>query len=121
VDASVPPVEVADDADARRVGRPDSEVHAVHAPPLEQVRAELVVDARVAAFAEEVEIEIGEDTPETVGILDVRRVSARVGDAQPIRDLGFLVQDRLVDPGRMALRRKPGGGALGGFLSFLFR
>ena len=76
--ASVPAVEVADDADAMGVGRPDGEVDAVGAADAQRVRAELVVDAGVVALAEQVEIEVGDDA--AVAVRDRRaRSGARPG------------------------------------------
>ena len=48
---AVPVVEVADDADAAGVRRPDREVDAVDALVVDRVRAELVEEAQVGAFA----------------------------------------------------------------------
>ena len=54
MDAAVPMVEVADHADALRVGSPDGEVDAADARERDDVRTELVVGVVVAAFAHEV-------------------------------------------------------------------
>ena len=71
VRAAVPAVEVADDADALRVGRPDREVHAGDAVDRQAMRAELLPRAVVRPFAEQMQIEVGEDLAELVGIDDV--------------------------------------------------
>ncbi len=52
VAAAVPAIEVAHDRDARRIRRPDREMHARHAVAPHRVRAELVVQTRVRNFAE---------------------------------------------------------------------
>ena len=75
MDAAVPAVEVADDADPDRVRRPDGEMHAGDAADLQRMRAELLVDAGVVALAEQVHVEVGEDPPEAVGILDLDAVT----------------------------------------------
>src|SRR5262249_61080620 len=59
--AAVPQVEVADDADAFGVGRPDGEVHAVGLADAHQVRAELLVDTRMAALCGQAEVGLGDD------------------------------------------------------------
>ena len=69
--ASVPAVEVADDADAGGVGGPDGEMDALGRTDRHRVRAELVVDARVIAFAEQVQVVVGDHPAEAVGIVDV--------------------------------------------------
>src|SRR5690606_13354855 len=57
---AVPGIEVTDYADAPRVRRPHGEAHAVRAIALDRVSAELLVDVVVSAFAEEMQVEIGE-------------------------------------------------------------
>ena len=71
MDASVPAVEIADHADALGVGRPDREVDAVGVADAQRVRAELVVDPGVVPFAEQIEIEIGDDAAVPVRIVDL--------------------------------------------------
>ncbi len=55
----IPAVEVADDAHARRVGCPHPEPGTRHAIDMAGMRAELVVQAAVAAFLEKVDVVIG--------------------------------------------------------------
>ena len=69
--AAVPAIEVADDADALRVGRPDGEVHAGDAADRQAMGAELLPRAVVRPLAEQVQIEVGEDLAELIGIDDV--------------------------------------------------
>ena len=76
VHAAVPAVEVADDADAIGVGRPHREVHAGRAADRDAVRAELVERAMVRAFAEQVQIEIGEHAAVAIRIVDLDDVIA---------------------------------------------
>jgi hypothetical protein len=59
--AAVPAVEVPDHADPPAVGGPDTEVHACDAVDGDGVRAELVVDAGVVAFAEQVQVIVRDD------------------------------------------------------------
>jgi hypothetical protein len=64
-------IEVADDADALRVRRPDGEVNAGDRADAQPVRAELVPRAVVRAFAHQVEVEVAEDLSELVRVGDV--------------------------------------------------
>ncbi len=66
--AAVPLIEIADDADALRVGRPDAELHAGDAVDFADVRAELVERAVMRAFGEKMQIEIAEEGREVVGV-----------------------------------------------------
>ena len=87
--AAVPRVEVADDADAIRVGCPDGEVHAGGAADRHRVRAELVVDAGVLALAEQIEVVVGDDAAVAIRIVDLDGRAAVIRDAQAvIRNLG---------------------------------
>ncbi len=54
--AGIPVVEIADDADALRVGGPDGEVHAFDTADVAEVGAELGVALPVRAFAQQVQI-----------------------------------------------------------------
>jgi hypothetical protein len=81
---SVPAVEIPDHADAMGVRRPDGEVDAVGAADAHRVRAQLGVDPGVVPFAEQIEIEVGEDAAEPVGIVELGPVPVRVGHAQAI-------------------------------------
>ena len=84
VSATVPVVEVADDADADGVGRPHRKVHAVGRADAHRMGAELFVDPRVIAFAEEIQIVVTEDSPVAIRIVDVIGMAAGVGDAQRV-------------------------------------
>ena len=103
VDAAVPPVEVADDADTGGIGGPDGEVDAVRVADGHRVRAEPLVDARVRAFAEQIDVVVADDAAVAVRIVDVGGVAAWIADPQHVfgnrRDAGEL---RFEDPGRMA-------------------
>jgi len=77
VNARVPAVEVADDADAVGVGRPHREMDAAHAVHFAQVRAKPLVAAEVPPFAEQVEVVVGQQRAEAIGV--VQRLLAPVG------------------------------------------
>jgi hypothetical protein len=71
VRAPVPVIEVADHAHALRVGRPHREVHAGDAAYCQTMGAKLLPGPVMGPFAEQVQIEVGEDLAELVGIDDV--------------------------------------------------
>ena len=82
--AAVPAVEVADDADALGVGGPHREVHPGRRADHDPVRAKPFERAKQIAFAEQVQIEIGEDLSVAVGIVDLGDVPAEKGDAETV-------------------------------------
>ena len=57
---TIPAVEVADYADPIRIGRPNCERDATFTFMSEAVRAELFIDAFVAAFAKKMKIDLAE-------------------------------------------------------------
>ena len=85
VDAAVPAVEVADHADAIGVGRPHARnATPVVVPTVDAVRAELLEGAEVRAFAEQMQIEVGEDAAVAIRIVDLDDVIAGEGDAEAV-------------------------------------
>jgi hypothetical protein len=70
VQAPVPAIPVAHDADALRLRGPDGERHAADAAEIADVGAELLVDPPVAALAGEVQVEVAEGGEEAVGVVD---------------------------------------------------
>ena len=70
--APIPMVEVADDADALGVRRPDRKVHTGDAVNGRAMRSELLPRAIVGALAEQMEVEIGEDLTELVRVVQSR-------------------------------------------------
>ena len=75
----VPEIEIADHGHAPCIRRQHDEADAVDAFEPHRMRAELVVDALMGAFAEQIEIEIGQDRREAVGILELDDVVAEFG------------------------------------------
>src|SRR6476646_7099722 len=73
MDASVPAVEIADDADSFCRRRPDSEIDSGNAVDGLEVRAELFVGIVVAAFGHEVQVEIAELIREGRRVVDFER------------------------------------------------
>jgi hypothetical protein len=74
VDPSVPPVEVADDADAIGVRRPHGEMNPDGCAHADAMSAELLERAQLRALAEEMQIEIGQHAAVPIGIVDVENV-----------------------------------------------
>ena len=88
VHAAVPPVEIANHADALGGWRPHREVHAAGVPQRHHVRSELLVGAQVTALAEQVHVEVGEHAPEVVGIAALHRDAAGEMGHDPVVHLG---------------------------------
>src|SRR5210317_321309 len=82
--ATVPAVEIADDADAGGVGCPDCETGAMNATDDRGVSAEFAVNILVRAFAQKIKIEFAQRRRESVGVLDNLRSARPPGDAQRI-------------------------------------
>ena len=80
VDAPVPVVEVADDADRARAWRPDRERRADDAVDLEHVRAELLVQLLVPPLCGEVEVELADRRQEAVRVVELDGRTARIAD-----------------------------------------
>ena len=74
--APVPMVEIADDADALGVRRPDGEAGAVNAVNHAELRAELVVNFPLVALAEEKQIRFAERGQKRIRVARAARVAA---------------------------------------------
>jgi hypothetical protein len=77
VDTAVPSVEIAHDADTGAIGSPHAKVDAGARPDMRDMSAKLVVDARVLAFAEQIEIVIADDPAVAIWIVDLGGVDRR--------------------------------------------
>ncbi len=79
---TVPRVEVSDDADRARVGRPDGEGHAGDAVVVADVGAERLPELFVSAFRDEVAIDVAEGGEVAIGVVgaEVRRTVVRGDD-----------------------------------------
>ena len=84
VGAPVPRVEVADDAHALRVRRPDGEVNALRAGHLAHVRAQFLVLFIVRAFAGKIEIVVGEYRRKRIRIVGFELGGIREPELQAI-------------------------------------
>ncbi|MFK4686340.1 hypothetical protein ABIF39_008097 [Bradyrhizobium diazoefficiens] len=75
----IPEIEIADDRHAPRIRRQHHEADAVDAVERHRVRAELVIEALMGAFAEQIEVEIGQDRRKAVGVLELDDAVAEFG------------------------------------------
>ncbi|MCU0314733.1 MAG: hypothetical protein MUC84_11820 [Solirubrobacteraceae bacterium] len=89
VQARVPAVEVARDADRTCRRRPDGERHAGHAVVLDRVRAELLVELLVTPLARQVQVELAERRQERV------RVAQREAPVLAVVDLELVAERQL--------------------------
>ena len=101
--ASVPEIEIPDDADAACVRGIEREYDAGHAVMHDRMRAELVVELQMRAFVEQVQIEVGEDREEAVGILHLDGVVAEA-HAQPVT--AVMARDRAGKQARLVHARQ---------------
>ena len=69
--AGIPEIEVADDADAACIGRQHDKAHTVEAIQRHRMRAQLVVETLMRAFAQQIQIEIGQKRRKSIGIVQV--------------------------------------------------
>ena len=86
---SVPKVEIADDADAPRIGSEHRESDAFDAFERERVSAELVIGSQMPALSEQMQIEIGKNRGKPVGILEFDRMlpEQRAEAIRPVQGL----------------------------------
>ncbi len=99
--APLPAVEVAHHAHPHSVRRPDGEVHAGSPAVRDEPGPEGVVGAIVGALGEEVRVELAEEWPEAVRVIDLLGRAADGGDLEPVVGHGACRQHELEDPGRM--------------------
>ena len=103
--AAVPVVEIAHDADARRVRRPDGEIHPVNAVDLPQLGPQPVVTLPVAALVQQVEVVVGQQVREGVRVVHSHGLfSVFLGHSQHVARRAVAVRqgaNRLVQAGRV--------------------
>jgi hypothetical protein len=68
--ARIPVIKVADDANHFGIWRPDGKTHAADAFVLDNMSAQCVVTLVVSAFAVEIQIEVGQERLEPIGIVE---------------------------------------------------
>jgi hypothetical protein len=66
----VPKIEIADYADAPRIGREYDKGDAVYGVEHQRMRPELVIEALMGAFGEKIEVEIAQDRREAIRIFE---------------------------------------------------
>src|SRR5579883_618424 len=103
----VPIVEIADDADALRIGRPDREGDAVRAVMLAAMSAQHIVAFVMGALAEKIDVEIAEHRRKGVDILELRRAELALG-AEPIAEARTVPQHAGPQPVLMDARELAG-------------
>src|SRR5271169_5087830 len=111
MNAAVPVVEAADDADAPGAGSPHSKVDTADAFESAEVRAELFVSVIVAAFAHEVDVELGEEIGEGVGIVAFEFLA---GAGAEVNAIAGWVRRRVADTGKDGFEEAGVGFALHG-------
>ena len=79
-------VEIADDGDALRVGRPHRERRAPDPADVDDMASQLLVLRQVAPLGQEVDVETGEDRSERVGVVLRPPVAVAAGDLEPVRE-----------------------------------
>ena len=75
----IPEIEIADHADPPRIGREHHEGDAVDAVERHRMRAELVVEPLMGAFAEQIQIEVGQDRRKAIGVVEIDDGVAEAG------------------------------------------
>jgi len=93
VTAAVPPIEVADDAAALRVRRPNGEAHARDPVDLGRMRAELLVEAAVATLGEEIDVDLAQDRSEAIGVVDDVAVDVEPVGVAPAQPLDLALEE----------------------------
>ncbi len=105
----VPVVEFADDRDYLGAGSPDREAHALDAFHADQLRAEGVVALVVGPLAVQMQLELGKERREAIGILKLDGGSVMTLDTELVVARAAWEQDREKTFGMTALH---GGGAV---------
>ena len=75
----IPEIEIADDADPPRIGGEHHERHAVDAVERHRMRAKLVVNPLMGAFAQQIQIEVGQHGRKAVGVVEIDHGLAEAG------------------------------------------
>ena len=75
----IPEIEIADHADPLRVGRQHHEGDAIDAIERHRMRAKLVVNPLMGAFAEQIKVEVGQYGRKAVGVVEFDDVVAEAG------------------------------------------
>ena len=96
----IPEIEIADDADPLGIGGQHHKRYAGHAIEHHRMRAKLVVDPLMGAFAQQIQIEVGQNRRKAIGIVEIDHLVAEAG-AQLVTlgavGQGTCEQSRVVD------------------------
>ena len=117
VASRIPGVEVADYAHPGGVGRPDGEVDPLDAIDYADLCTELLVGAIVPALVEQVQVVVGQEVREGIGIMHRGLLSALFGDAYLVALVAVLLVQRangLEQARRMDSPHGASGGVVGG-------
>ena len=107
---AVPMVEIADDRDARRIGRPDGEMNAIGTLMMDRMRAELVEKSQMRALGDIVIVHWAEHGPEGIGIDDrpfAGLVSGAIAQCRAARGLDRTFEKAAIMPARECADRRP--------------
>src|SRR5262249_2900703 len=74
----VPKIEVADHADAPRIGREHDKGHAVYAVEHQRMRAELVIQTLMSALGEKMKVEIAQDRRKSIWVFEFYDIVAEL-------------------------------------------
>ena len=114
MDSAVPVVEAADQAHASGVRRPDGEMDARGPVHGAEVGAELLVCPVVLPFADQVQVEVGEDRRESVRILNLRLPVPPVDEAETVGARAVVPgKDGLEETLRVLLLHRDGRAGVG--------
>src|SRR5215469_1178924 len=89
--AAIPSIEIANDADSPRVGRPDRKRNAFGTVMQHGMRAEFLIACEMIALDEQVHVQITEHRRETVDVVEFPPMTA-APDPQPVAERGFALR-----------------------------
>src|SRR5450755_4225149 len=90
MDATIPSIEIPDDADALRVRRPNRKINSRDSADRAQLRAELLVKLMMISFGEEMQIHLAHDRAETIRIVQLMFSVVPRNDAHFIVAIAFF-------------------------------
>ncbi len=75
----IPEIEITNHADPPRIGREHDEAHAGNAIQRHRMRAKLVVDSLMGAFAQKIQVEVAQNRRKPVGVVELDHGLAEMG------------------------------------------
>src|SRR6266513_1390303 len=97
IDAAIPAVEIADDADALCVRRPDGEIHAIGVADIAQMRDKLLVELKVISLGKKMQVHFAHDQAIAVGIADEGRGFVPAREMNVVINVAFHPRDRRLE------------------------